>query len=144
MRRWYAAHPEQAAKRAEYTRKWRKANPEKVKQQNARRVAKKREWALTNKEVTRRAERNWRMNNKAARNAITAARYARKRGLTPQLTKEEKARVVAFYEKAKRLTELTGRQYHVDHIKALANGGLHHPDNMQVLLGTENQSKGTK
>ena len=84
------------------------------------------------------------MNNKDKRNAITAARYARKLGLTPLLTKEEKAKVLQFYASARALTVLIGEPYHVDHVKPLIKGGLHHPDNMQVLRGVENQRKGSK
>jgi len=42
------------------------------------------------------------------------------------------------------MTELTGEAYHVDHKKPLSKGGLHHPDNLQVLLGRENLKKGAK
>ena len=35
---------------------------------------------------------------------------------------------------------LTG--YHVDHIQALAKGGLHHQDNLQYLIIGENCRKG--
>ena len=130
--------------KADYQRKWRVANPDKVRAQNKRRVKKKREWAAANKEVTQRAERNWRMNNKDKRNAITAARYARKLGLTPHLTKDEKAKILTFYTAARALTKMVGKPYHVDHIKPLIKGGLHHPDNLQVLRGTDNQRKGSK
>lgn len=34
--------------------------------------------------------------------------------------------------------------YHVDHIKALADGGLHHQDNLQYLEISENCKKGKK
>ena len=142
--RWLAAHPEQKAKKAEYTRKWRKANPEKVRAQNRRRLQKKREWAAANPDKTKRAEHKWRNNNKDKRNAITAARYARKLGLTPKLSAEEKRRVTQFYHTARVMTELMGEPYHVDHIKPLIKRGLHHPDNMQVLRGRDNQSKGSK
>lgn len=141
VRAWYRAHPEAARVQLQA---WRKANPEKVRAQNARRAVKKKAWAKANPDVGKTAERNWRTNNKDKRNAITAARYARKRGLTPPLTAEDKARVLAFYTLARAMTDLAGEPYHVDHKTALANGGLHHPDNLQVLRGVDNQRKGTK
>ena len=35
-------------------------------------------------------------------------------------------------------------KYHVDHIKPLSKGGLHHQDNLQILTATENLRKGAK
>ena len=125
-------------------RAWRKANPEKVRAQNRRRLAKKKVWRMTHSDIVKRAERNWRQNNKAKRNAITAARYARKRGLTPTLTNEERAKIAGFYAEARTMTELSGEPYHVDHKKPLAKGGVHHPCNLQILRGVDNQRKGTK
>lgn len=37
-----------------------------------------------------------------------------------------------------------GYKMHVDHIVALANGGLHHEDNLQILPAGINMRKGTK
>ena len=39
----------------------------------------------------------------------------------------------------------TGTHYHVDHIRPLAaggEGGVHHPDNLRVILASENLTKG--
>jgi len=38
----------------------------------------------------------------------------------------------------------SGEEYHVDHIIPLAKGGLHHPDNLQVLPADLNLKKGAK
>jgi len=39
---------------------------------------------------------------------------------------------------------MTGIQHHVDHIIPLSKGGLHHPDNLQILTAEENLKKGAK
>lgn len=47
-----------------------------------------------------------------------------------------------FYLESKRLTEETGEPHHVDHIQPVCEGGEHRAYNLQVLTGSENQSKG--
>jgi hypothetical protein len=70
-----------------------------------------------------------------------AARRARKKAATVPLTKEENARIRAFYAEASRLTKETGVKHQVDHTLPLVRGGLHHPNNMQVVTEAYNASK---
>lgn len=58
-----------------------------------------------------------------------------------QLTEEEFQRVVSVYKEAARLANNTGIPHHVDHIKPLADGGLHHPDNLQILKESDHHTK---
>lgn len=72
-------------------------------------------------------------------------RDAMKRGAFPRsLTEAEKLEISNIYLEAKRLTEESGVQYHVDHIKPLSKGGEHHPDNLQIITAEENLRKGAK
>jgi len=60
------------------------------------------------------------------------------------LTAIEKARLLEFYEIARARRAQTGEKWEVDHIIPVSRGGRHHPDNLQLLLGTENARKGAR
>lgn len=68
------------------------------------------------------------------RNEIAARRRARFRNQTPELTKLEKEKIQEFYLNCP-------KGYEVDHIIPLAKGGLHHPNNLQIITKTENRKK---
>jgi len=72
-------------------------------------------------------------------NAKAAKRRAMKLNQSPQLTEEEKHRMEVLYGWAQ---ELPG--VHVDHIEPLSGGGLHHPDNLQIIPTKQNLEKGAK
>lgn len=70
-------------------------------------------------------------------------RAAMRRGAYPRdLTPSERRRIGQIYAEARRLTKETGIEHHVDHIKPLAAGGEHHPDNLRVITAEENLKKG--
>ena len=64
---------------------------------------------------------------------------------TPLWTNLKEINII--YRQAKRLSNIEGRQYHVDHIIPL-NGelvsGLHVIENLRIILAKENLSKGNK
>ena len=72
-------------------------------------------------------------------------RKTRLRAQTPPLTEEEKEIISDLYQFRDSLNQAAGHiAYHVDHIKPLALGGLHHPSNLRVTTSRENMTKGAK
>lgn len=116
---------------AEYLREWVKqyriANPEKVKAANAR-------WRDENREYHRVAKR---------------ARHAKRRAAKKNATANwaDYKAISEFYIEAKRLSDKTGVEYHVDHIVPLLGEtvcGLHVEDNLQVITAEENLRKNNR
>lgn len=61
-----------------------------------------------------------------------------------KLSKEEKQEIKNIYEKCREISKNTGIKHHVDHIIPVSKGGLHHPNNLQILTAKENLEKGAK
>ena len=112
------------------------------------------EWRLSNAELNRqrRADyysRNsesikqktslWKKSNPHRHNAICAKHRHRKGEelLPPNVVAE----IQQIYLAAQLLTEATGIQYHVDHIRPLSKGGDHMPFNLQIIPAKNNLSK---
>ena len=132
VERFLEANP---GKASAYSRRWQIDNREKD-------AASKKRWWRANPEKLREYERRWRAKNPGAVNTIVARRRARKLEASPSLTAIERARVQEFYDIAAARTAQTGEQWHVDHDKPLARGGLHHPDNLVLLPASINSAKG--
>lgn len=118
-------------------RDYNKRNADKVKEAKAARYA-------ANSDEIKASVYSWRKQNPHQVTKWNAARRARVRDLTPELTAEQASQVEYLYWLAKDLRAVTGETYHVDHIYPLAKGGLHHPDNLQVLPADINLKKGAK
>lgn len=72
-------------------------------------------------------------------------RKQRLREQTPVLTELEQQQIRQIYEERDRLNQAAGFiRYHVDHIAPLAQGGQHHPNNLQVINARDNAKKGAK
>lgn len=69
-------------------------------------------------------------------------RFARlKQGIPIEITEEELHQIQDIYQEAQHLTFTTGMQYDVDHIVPLFEGGLHHPNNLQIITHEEHLMK---
>lgn len=63
---------------------------------------------------------------------------------TSVLSSSDRREIEDFYGLRDWLTETTGIEHHVDHIKPLSKGGLHIPENLQVIPAIDNLKKGSK
>lgn len=59
------------------------------------------------------------------------------------LTKEERALMTKMYQVARQMSASTGTKYQVDHIVPLAIGGLHTPENLQIITEEQNKKRGS-
>jgi hypothetical protein len=118
-----------------YHKAWYKDNRE-------HKLANNRAWYESNRELKTGQNKAWAKANPDKRNADAAKRRALKRGQTPELTTEEKAQIEHIYWMAQDCRAVSGEVYHVDHIKPISKGGLHHPNNLQVMYWQDNLRKG--
>ncbi len=122
----------------EYSAKYRRNNSEKRKVSTARyRAAHLEEERIYRKEYAK--------NNLDKSAARAARRRCQQLKATPPWF--EAAAVDLIYKEARRLTAELGSPYHVDHIVPLKSKyvcGLHCYDNLQILPGSENISKGNR
>lgn len=49
------------------------------------------------------------------------------------MSKEDRALMTKMYQVARQMSASTGIKYQVDHIVPLAIGGLHTPENLQII-----------
>lgn len=160
-RGWYAANPEKAKERnraryaanpekwRERNRAWRLANPEKARaitmacrEANPEKVrATNRAYREANPEQVHAATEAWNVANPGKKQAHRALRRAREAGSS--LGGDPKF-IEQFYIHARRVSNCTGIPFHVDHVIALAEGGAHHENNLQVLPGKLNMRKHTR
>lgn len=110
----------------EYMRQWRAANREKYNE-------KKRQYM-----------RQWLAANPHKNNAYCRTYRALKRNALVNLTQTEEWMIGRLEFRRRLLTARTGIQHHLDHIVPLTKGGIHHPINLKVMVGSENQSKNNK
>jgi 5-methylcytosine-specific restriction endonuclease McrA len=64
-----------------------------------------------------------------------------KQGIPVEITEQQLREIQKIYEEAQHLTHTIGVQYDVDHIVPLFEGGLHHPDNLQIITHEEHLMK---
>lgn len=141
----------------EYDQTWRTVNweqhEENYKRYYEENKSEHREYMIEYKEqnterVQEQNRRNKREHYKYNSNAYIQRAARRQRELENQyksLTNEERQAIDQIYLECKKMNTDSGFiKYHVDHIKPLAKGGKHHPDNLRIITAHENRSKGAK
>lgn len=87
---------------------------------------------------------NWKnglMDNRQVYFNIKTSEYvAKKKDQTPILTELENEKILMYYK----IRGYLGKGWHVDHIIPLSKGGLHHPENLQILTKAANHQKYNK
>lgn len=79
---------------------------------------------------------------KAVNSERQRRRYARlKQGIPIEISEKELRKIQEIYQEAQHLTFATGIQYDVDHIIPLFEGGVHHPENLQIITHDEHLMK---
>lgn len=105
---------------------------------------KKQEYYENNRERVNKIKRKYSKSERGkAVNCEKTRRYlARKQlGIPMNITEEQLRNIQEIYQEAQNLTFTTGIRYDVDHIIPLSEGGLHHPDNLQIISHEEHLKK---
>ena len=102
------------------------------------------EYRQNNRELYNSYNLTYYSKNKEKYISRNSSRRAKLRDQTPNLSDQEKQEVENIYWLSRDLRTITGEDYHVDHIKPLSKGGLHHPENLQILPADLNLKKGNK
>jgi hypothetical protein len=71
-------------------------------------------------------------------------RRCRERNASIRLTANETQKILILERTRQELQKETGGEYHIDHILPIVHGGIHHPMNLRILEGRENESKQDK
>ncbi len=95
-----------------------------------------------NRESTRARDRAWKKDNPDTVARHSAERRAREHGGIEEMSFEEFRAIKAIYRECQRISHETGIPHEVDHIQALAKGGKHRADNLQIITATANRRKG--
>lgn len=137
----------------EWSRRWQEKNKKQLldnvrswNEQNKDRVREnRRRWREKNRDRVRETKRCWNRKNSDKVRASVMLRITQKKNATPPWA--DQAAIKAIYAEAVRLEQKTGIRHHVDHIYPLTSPyvcGLHVAENLQILPGPENLSKGNR
>jgi len=132
----------------EYDKEYRKNNKEKIRKYNKKYYQKNKSKADTwnkkyyqeHKKEKKEYVKEYGIKNKEKMQIIYANRRARKKNAIPNNVCMKK--VSYIYLLCSKFNGIYGYiKYHVDHIKPISKGGLHHQDNLQILEAKLNMKK---
>lgn len=124
---------------------WNKKNPEKAKEHSKKADSNK---YLANKDLINARNKQWKVLNPQKILSMDAKRRASKLQRTPKwLTETDVWMIEEIYELSVLRSKISGFTWHVDHIIPLQGkyvSGLHVPNNLRVVPGSENLAKGNQ
>jgi len=150
VRKWQKANPEKAA---DYKRKYRESNLEKVAESSRKwaeanresELKRKREYYEDNRDQYAAIARKWRCANPERHREINQNRRAKIKGNGGKLSKDIVQKLLTLQKgKCVCCGASLGNDYHLDHIIPLALGGMNDDFNVQLLTPKCNMSKGSK
>lgn len=100
-------------------------------------------WYIDNKKWYLKQNKQYRKDNPEMMYKYSVEKRLLKTNQTPDLTKEERKKIKQLY-KIRDLLNHNDKDFHIDHIKPISKGGLHHPDNLQILPDWLNLEKHAK
>ena len=107
----------------------------------------KEKWAANRERRKEKIKENNRKYSKSERGRAVAAekqrrRYAKvKQSIPIDISQEQIKEIQKIYQEAQHLTFTTGVRYDVDHISPLFEGGMHHPNNLQIITYEQHLKK---
>jgi hypothetical protein len=101
-------------------------------------------WRERNRERRAITSKAWRERNRDLDHELKRRRRCKQKNASIPLTANEKSKILVLERTRQDLQRETGREYHIDHILPIAHGGIHHPINLRILEGRENQLKQAK
>jgi hypothetical protein len=135
---------------------WRKRNPEQnreiqrraekawLERNPGRKSTTGKAYRERNRERLAAKDKAWRERNRELVNENCRIRRCKKKNASVYLTANEKEKMLLLERTRQELQRETGREYHIDHILPITHGGIHHPVNLRILDGRENESKQDK
>ena len=152
-RAWKDANP---GRKAEIDAAYRATNREELRQrekmkrdsdpkiiaQREKRAAYREERRLTREKRQKEKIKAWTEANRAKVLAYAANYRALKKNATPP--DANMAAIQAIYDQAVRMSALLGVTYEVDHLVPISKGGLHHQDNLVIMIRSANRKKSAR
>ncbi len=117
----------------EYQKQYRKNNKDLIEKQSKR-------YYIDNRIHINEQSKWWEIHNKDKRRVLNIKRRAMKCNQTPKLTEQEIMKIKLYGQ----IAQYLGKDWHIDHIHPISKGGLHHPDNLQILTKDANLQKNNK